>query len=137
MQSRHLKTRTPRKSLTPDEIANLLREDILLSESDCKESEKSANEIDNIPVKPDIYVAKDDTEWITHNSNVPGRFATRSVLRQSSGPTSFAKHNVNVEYVSLRKRHRMRKHFCLDLNRTTTRPTVLVTPRAADFDAAD
>ncbi|GFU35718.1 hypothetical protein TNCV_1203921 [Trichonephila clavipes] len=26
-------------------------------------------------------------------SNVPGRFATRNVLRQSSGPTSFVKHN--------------------------------------------
>ncbi|GFW29126.1 hypothetical protein TNCV_2838661 [Trichonephila clavipes] len=46
-------------------------EDIRLSESDCKESEKSADVKDNIPVNPDIYV-----------------------LQQSSGPIDFMKHNV-------------------------------------------
>ncbi|GFV29014.1 hypothetical protein TNCV_749691 [Trichonephila clavipes] len=52
-------------------------ENIRLSKVDCKESEESADLIDNIPLKPDIYVAKDDKECIPHNSNVPGRFATK------------------------------------------------------------
>ncbi|GFW72251.1 hypothetical protein TNCV_702881 [Trichonephila clavipes] len=52
-------------------------EDISFSESDCEKSEKSADVIDNIPVKPDIYVAKDGAEWIPHNSNAPSRFATK------------------------------------------------------------
>ncbi|GFW30262.1 hypothetical protein TNCV_3850331 [Trichonephila clavipes] len=29
-------------------------------------------------VNPDIYIAMDGTEWIPHNSNVPGKFATRN-----------------------------------------------------------
>ncbi|GFX17951.1 uncharacterized protein TNCV_2293991 [Trichonephila clavipes] len=86
-----------RKGLRSDKIDNLLRElsenesvgclmscsnldfdeDIRLSEDDCKESEKSADVIDNIPVNPDIYVARDVTLWIPHNWNVPGRFATK------------------------------------------------------------
>ncbi|GFW62026.1 uncharacterized protein TNCV_1684571 [Trichonephila clavipes] len=37
-------------------------ENIKLSESDCEESEESADIIDNIPVNPDIYVAGDGTE---------------------------------------------------------------------------
>ncbi|GFW78143.1 uncharacterized protein TNCV_136121 [Trichonephila clavipes] len=48
-------------------------EDIRLRESDCEESEERANIMDNIPVHPDKYIARDDTEWIAHNSNVPGR----------------------------------------------------------------
>ncbi|PRD28571.1 UNVERIFIED_CONTAM: hypothetical protein NCL1_31959 [Trichonephila clavipes] len=71
-----------RKCLTPDEIANFLRElsenesdggqlsysnldsdeDIRLNENDCEESEGSADVIDNIPVNPDIYFTRDDTE---------------------------------------------------------------------------
>ncbi|GFV79520.1 histone-lysine N-methyltransferase SETMAR [Trichonephila clavipes] len=39
-------------------------EDIRLDESDCEESEESADVIDNIPVNPDIYLARDDTEYI-------------------------------------------------------------------------
>ncbi|GFV80973.1 hypothetical protein TNCV_2269571 [Trichonephila clavipes] len=70
---------TLRKGLTPEEIANLLK----------------CSVTDNCPVNPNTYVARDGIEWIPHNSNVPGRFATRNVLRQSSGPTSFAKHNIN------------------------------------------
>ncbi|GFW64620.1 uncharacterized protein TNCV_700261 [Trichonephila clavipes] len=86
-----------RKGLSPGEIPNLLREisenesdggelscssldcdeDIRLRESDCEESEKSTDRIDNIPVNPDIYFARDDTEWIPHNSNVFVRFATK------------------------------------------------------------
>ncbi|GFX25468.1 hypothetical protein TNCV_1998691 [Trichonephila clavipes] len=31
---------------------------------------------DNIPVNPDIYVVRDDTDWIPHITNVPGRFMT-------------------------------------------------------------
>ncbi|GFW57936.1 uncharacterized protein TNCV_1418831 [Trichonephila clavipes] len=101
-----------RKGLSTEEITNLLRElsenesdggelsssnldsyeDIKLSESKCEESEESADVIDNIPVNPDIYVARGGTEWILHNNNVPGSFATPKVLQQSSGPTSFAKH---------------------------------------------
>ncbi|GFT09315.1 hypothetical protein TNCV_5062001 [Trichonephila clavipes] len=57
-------------------------EDIIkrkLSKNDCKESEGSADEIDNLPVNPDIYVARNVTR-ILHNSNVPGRFASRNVL---------------------------------------------------------
>ncbi|GFY21033.1 hypothetical protein TNCV_3990771 [Trichonephila clavipes] len=63
--------------LSPDEIANLL-----LSESNCEESEESE---DVIPVNPDIDVSRDGTEWIPHNCNVPGRLVTRNGLRQSSG----------------------------------------------------
>ncbi|GFU36250.1 hypothetical protein TNCV_558961 [Trichonephila clavipes] len=42
-------------------------EDIRLSKSDCGEFEKSAEEIDNISVNPEIYVARDGTKWILHN----------------------------------------------------------------------
>ncbi|GFW97805.1 hypothetical protein TNCV_1425681 [Trichonephila clavipes] len=52
-------------------------ENIRLSESDCEESEKSADTIDNIPVIAGIYIARDDTEWIPLNSDVPGIFATK------------------------------------------------------------
>ncbi|GFV70970.1 uncharacterized protein TNCV_2355141 [Trichonephila clavipes] len=38
-----------------------------MSESDCNESEENADVIDNVPVNPDIYVARDGTEWISHN----------------------------------------------------------------------
>ncbi|GFW28674.1 uncharacterized protein TNCV_3713891 [Trichonephila clavipes] len=74
-------------------------EDITLSESDCKESEENTDIIDYIPVDADIYISRDSTEWIPRNSNVPGRFVTRNVLRQSSGSTSFAKNNVNVSFL--------------------------------------
>ncbi|GFW37501.1 uncharacterized protein TNCV_861081 [Trichonephila clavipes] len=107
------------KGLYPEKIANLLREifenesdggelfcsnldsdeDIRLSESDYEESEESADIIDNIPVNPDTYIARDGTEWTPHNSNAPGRFAARNILRQSSGPPNFAKHNVNVSFL--------------------------------------
>ncbi|GFS65805.1 uncharacterized protein TNCV_3854111 [Trichonephila clavipes] len=70
-----------------------------LNESDCKKSEESSDVIDNIPVNSGVYVASDDTIWVPHNSNVPGRFATRSVLRQCSGQISFGKHNVNVSFL--------------------------------------
>ncbi|GFV42149.1 uncharacterized protein TNCV_3163811 [Trichonephila clavipes] len=69
---------------------------ILLRESDCEESEERADVIDNIPVNPDIFVAGDSPDSIQHNSNIPGRFVTRNVLRQSNGLTSFARHIVNV-----------------------------------------
>ncbi|GFT98878.1 uncharacterized protein TNCV_3792841 [Trichonephila clavipes] len=68
-------------------------EDVRLSESDCEESEESADVIDNIPVNPDMYVARDSRDWILHN-NVSGRFETQNFLQQSSVPTSFMKHNV-------------------------------------------
>ncbi|GFV58121.1 uncharacterized protein TNCV_2109491 [Trichonephila clavipes] len=71
-----------------------------LNESDCEKSEESADAIDNIPENPGTYVVRDDTEGIPHNSNAPGKFATRNVLRPSSVPTSFAKHNVNVVTLS-------------------------------------
>ncbi|GFX62114.1 uncharacterized protein TNCV_2228401 [Trichonephila clavipes] len=107
-----------RKGLNLDEIVNLLREisekesdgdelscsnldsdeEIRLSESDCEESEESADIIDNIPVNSDIYIARDHTEWKPPNSNVRNRFTTRYVLQQSSGSTSFVKHNVNVSF---------------------------------------
>ncbi|GFU12037.1 uncharacterized protein TNCV_2095121 [Trichonephila clavipes] len=67
-------------------------EGVRLSDSGCEESEEKTDIIDYIPVNPD----SDGTEWIPYNSNVPGRFANRNVLRQNSGPTSFAKHTVNV-----------------------------------------
>ncbi|GFV87685.1 uncharacterized protein TNCV_779691 [Trichonephila clavipes] len=106
---------THRKGLSRDEIANLLRElsenesdggelfcsnldseeDIRLSESDCEESEESADEIDNIPVNPDAYIVRYGSEWISH---VPGKFVTRNVLRQSSGLASFTKHYLNVSF---------------------------------------
>ncbi|GFU89226.1 uncharacterized protein TNCV_2896741 [Trichonephila clavipes] len=74
-------------------------DDIRLSESDCEESEESADVICNIPVHPDIYVARNDKEWIPHNSNISGKFATRNVLGRSSVPTSVAKHNVNISFL--------------------------------------
>ncbi|GFT38304.1 uncharacterized protein TNCV_2638661 [Trichonephila clavipes] len=69
-----------------------------LNEIDCEVSEESVNVINNIPINTDAYVARDDTEWIPHNSNDSGIFATRNALRQSSGPTSFTKHKVNVNF---------------------------------------
>ncbi|GFS58635.1 hypothetical protein TNCV_112111 [Trichonephila clavipes] len=42
------------------------------SESECEESEESADEIDKIEVYSDIYVARDGKEWTPHNNNVPG-----------------------------------------------------------------
>ncbi|GFU61372.1 hypothetical protein TNCV_530721 [Trichonephila clavipes] len=59
-------------------------EDIRLSESDYKESEESTDEIDNTLVNPEIYFARDGTEWIQHISNVPGRFATQQVVLLAS-----------------------------------------------------
>ncbi|GFT57242.1 hypothetical protein TNCV_1692451 [Trichonephila clavipes] len=56
-------------------------EDIRLNESDCEESEESADVIDNIP---ENYVVRDDTKEIPHWSNVPGISATWNVFRQSS-----------------------------------------------------
>ncbi|GFV66193.1 transposable element Tcb2 transposase [Trichonephila clavipes] len=70
-------------------------EDIRLSESDCEEFEESTDIIDIISENPDVYIARDGTDWTPHNTSVSGRFETRNVLRQSSGPTSFMKHNVN------------------------------------------
>ncbi|GFT04952.1 uncharacterized protein TNCV_4744891 [Trichonephila clavipes] len=74
-------------------------EDIGLNESDCGEPSESADVIDNIPVNPDVYVARDGTDRISHNNNVPRRFVTRNVLRPSSDPTSFAEDNVNVSFL--------------------------------------
>ncbi|GFX07045.1 uncharacterized protein TNCV_1556481 [Trichonephila clavipes] len=74
-------------------------EEIRLNGIDCEEFEESADVIDNISVNPDIYVVRDDKEWIPHYSNVPGRFVTPDALRQSSGSTSFAKHNVNARFL--------------------------------------
>ncbi|GFW37234.1 hypothetical protein TNCV_5021321 [Trichonephila clavipes] len=59
-------------------------EDIRLSESDCEESEESADVIDNIPVNPNVYVARDGNEWIPYNSNVPGRFRCFPTKRLSN-----------------------------------------------------
>ncbi|GFV75239.1 uncharacterized protein TNCV_295541 [Trichonephila clavipes] len=72
-------------------------EDIRLHK--CDQSEERANVSDDIPVNPDMHVFRDGTEWIRHNSNVPGKFATRNVLPQSSGPAGFGKHNVNVSFL--------------------------------------
>lgn len=49
----------------------------------CKKSEESADEIDTIPVNPDICVARDGTEWMLQNGNVPDRFANPNELKQS------------------------------------------------------
>ncbi|GFV59160.1 uncharacterized protein TNCV_2339011 [Trichonephila clavipes] len=120
MQIRHPETMVRRKDLRSDEIANLLRElsenelhvgelsssnldsnkGIRFSKSDCEESEETADVIDNTPVNPDTYVTRDGTECVPHNSTVPDIFATRNVLRESIGPTSFAKHNGNVRFFS-------------------------------------
>ncbi|GFW38446.1 hypothetical protein TNCV_1332991 [Trichonephila clavipes] len=69
-----------------------------LSDSHCKESEGSADEIDHIPVNSDIYGARDGTEGIPHSGKVLDRFAIRNVFRQSSSTTNFAEHNVNVTF---------------------------------------
>ncbi|GFX03769.1 transposable element Tcb1 transposase [Trichonephila clavipes] len=58
-------------------------EDIRLGESDCGESEESAYVIDNIPVNPDRY-------------RITVMFVAD--LRQSISPTSFTKHNVNINF---------------------------------------
>ncbi|GFX61297.1 hypothetical protein TNCV_1171361 [Trichonephila clavipes] len=57
-------------------------EDMRLNERDCEESEESADVIDNILVNPDIFATRDGKVWILHNTNLPGRFATRNVWRQ-------------------------------------------------------
>ncbi|GFW90195.1 transposable element Tcb1 transposase [Trichonephila clavipes] len=45
-------------------------DEVRLSESDdCEESDESVDIIDYIPVNPDIYIARDGTEWIAHNSS--------------------------------------------------------------------
>ncbi|GFS91932.1 uncharacterized protein TNCV_1931081 [Trichonephila clavipes] len=111
MQNKHCETTALRKNLTTNEIANLLRQlsenelaviyipmNIRLNESDCEEFEVNADVIDNIPVNADIYVTRDDTDWIPHNSNVPGRFTPINVLQPSSIPTRFAKNNVNRQF---------------------------------------
>ncbi|GFW69150.1 hypothetical protein TNCV_1819041 [Trichonephila clavipes] len=112
------------KGLSPDEIATFLRElpenqsnggelscsnldsekDITLSESDCKKSEKSTDEIDNIPLNLDMYVVRVCAEWIPQNSNVPATLAIRNVFRQSSR-TRFAKHNVKRQFFYVIKGH--------------------------------
>ncbi|GFV97560.1 uncharacterized protein TNCV_2040681 [Trichonephila clavipes] len=51
-----------------------------LRENTVNESEESADEIDNIPVNPGVYVSRVNTEWLHHNSSVPGRFAIRNAL---------------------------------------------------------
>ncbi|GFT82886.1 hypothetical protein TNCV_4434351 [Trichonephila clavipes] len=104
---RYTQTVALRKYLCLDEISNSFRliakndsdggkqycsnldsdEDIRFSESDGQKSEESADVSDNISLNSDIYVARDGTDWIMHISNVTGRFATRNVLQQSSGPT--------------------------------------------------
>ncbi|GFV63410.1 hypothetical protein TNCV_2012151 [Trichonephila clavipes] len=74
-----------RKGLTPDEIANLLRElsmndltlikfpiDIRLNENDYEKSEERADVIDNIPINSDIYI---DQGWQT--SGTPAIDGTR------------------------------------------------------------
>ncbi|GFW95849.1 hypothetical protein TNCV_1625091 [Trichonephila clavipes] len=56
-------------------------ENISLSEGGCKESAGSANETDDIPSYPDIYISLGVVQNGYHyNSNVPGRIATRNVL---------------------------------------------------------
>ncbi|GFT25605.1 hypothetical protein TNCV_1965251 [Trichonephila clavipes] len=69
-QGRHPETMNLRKYLSPHEIANLFRE---LSENDL-----DGDVIDNIPVNPDTYIARDGTDWSPHNSKVPSRFVTRN-----------------------------------------------------------
>ncbi|GFV32672.1 hypothetical protein TNCV_441641 [Trichonephila clavipes] len=74
--SKHPKMMIRRKDLSPDELANLLpelsenelsdgelscshldfEEYIRLNESDCKKLEESVDEIDSIPVNPDLYI---------------------------------------------------------------------------------
>ncbi|GFT48257.1 hypothetical protein TNCV_4708301 [Trichonephila clavipes] len=72
-----------RKGRSPVENSD---KDIILSERVYEESDESADVINNIPVNPVIYVARDGTEWILYISNVSGRFVHRNVLRQSIGP---------------------------------------------------
>ncbi|GFW63262.1 hypothetical protein TNCV_3476781 [Trichonephila clavipes] len=74
-------------------------ENMRLNESDCEEFVESADEIDNIPVYPDIYATRDVTEWILPNINPSSRFSFRNVLGQSIDPRSFAKHNLNVSFL--------------------------------------
>ncbi|GFU71007.1 hypothetical protein TNCV_4487701 [Trichonephila clavipes] len=109
---------THRTGLCPVVIANLPRElfenksnggelscsnsgsdkDIRLSENDHEGTDKSADEIGNIPVNPNINVARDCTESIAQNSSVPGGLAIRNVSRLFSGPSIFKKHNANVSF---------------------------------------
>ncbi|GFV57137.1 hypothetical protein TNCV_3174141 [Trichonephila clavipes] len=51
-------------------------ENIKLRASDCEESEKSAGEIDNIPINTGIYIARNGIEWILHIDNFSDRFET-------------------------------------------------------------
>ncbi|GFT89195.1 uncharacterized protein TNCV_3085711 [Trichonephila clavipes] len=83
---------------------------IILSESDCEESEESADVIDNIPVISDSYVTRD---WILHNSNVPGRFVTRNDLRQNNS-------KLNTRHISVANQAKEKQ----DSNKTVGRPEV-------------
>ncbi|GFT75433.1 hypothetical protein TNCV_3394231 [Trichonephila clavipes] len=98
--SKSTSTEIVQSGLSPEEIANLLQElpeiesdgggmpcsnldsddDIRLSECYSEGSEESADVNDNILIRYGIYVARDGTEWIMHNSNFPDRFTTRNVL---------------------------------------------------------
>ncbi|GFW48842.1 hypothetical protein TNCV_3900401 [Trichonephila clavipes] len=73
-----------RKDLNQDEIANLLRnisenesasldsdEIMRLNERDCEESDESEDVIDDTPVNPDIYVARDGAECNSKVTNCP------------------------------------------------------------------
>ncbi|GFV27932.1 DUF4817 domain-containing protein [Trichonephila clavipes] len=79
---------------------------IRLNENYCKGSEERKGEIDNIPVNPDIYVARVGTGWIRHNNYVPGRFAARNALGQITTATSFTKHYIKRLYA---ERHPVRQ----------------------------
>ncbi|GFW39395.1 uncharacterized protein TNCV_1833781 [Trichonephila clavipes] len=81
LQSRHPETMTHRKDLIPDVIANLLQE---LSENESDGGELSCSNLDS---DEDIGLNESDYEE-----------SEESADKQSSGPTSFAKHNVNVRF---------------------------------------
>ncbi|GFW15866.1 hypothetical protein TNCV_4431401 [Trichonephila clavipes] len=55
-----------------------------------KNLKESGDVIYNIPVNPDIDVAKDGTEWISLSSNIPGRFTTQMAKSPSVAVFYFA-----------------------------------------------
>ncbi|GFV11330.1 hypothetical protein TNCV_3724191 [Trichonephila clavipes] len=109
-----------RKGLSADEIANLLRE---ISEKEANGGELSCFNLDS---NEDIRLSESTTVKILKELQIllivfqyiliymsqgraqngyhiidlqTGRFAIQNVLRQSSGPADFAKHNVNVSFL--------------------------------------
>ncbi len=108
-----------KRGLSPEEIAELLRElsdneseggelsemnegsdDEIFVPSVSSDSESNEDtEIDNSH-NQQIFVARDGSQWKEYMSvSASGRLSSQNILRENSGPTSYAKRNINSESV--------------------------------------